>query len=283
LFAILDPDSLTSKKPSGREKGAATYSSVEHVALLSIFSQVPDAFNCSESSPQWEEVYKRMIAEFYQSGATQLSGALHGNFVDLYGAFKVEIRNLSVLDKERKCPVEYKAGDDAMVEYVEALDNLLSSDSKKFNSKKWWSCGVVELLLPMHLEYMSEIRGGTQTAGWLSDKVTVHKMKYETDQKNQLDELAKNRKAEEEERIDAAKNRKAVAEASAQLVQAFQQFSTPPAQVENVGAMAEQKLAAMKSEIMQEIGVKMDKISKEVKDSLASILGLLHGNASNSN
>jgi hypothetical protein len=283
LFAILDPDSLTSKKPSGREKGAATYSSVEHVALLSIFSQVPDAFNCSESSPQWEEVYKRMIAEFYQSGATQLSGALHGNFVDLYGAFKVEIRNLSVLDKERKCPVEYKAGDDAMVEYVEALDNLLSSDSKKFNSKKWWSCGVVELLLPMHLEYMSEIRGGTQTAGWLSDKVTVHKMKYETDQKNQLDELAKNRKAEEEERIDAAKNRKAVAEASAQLVQAFQQFSTPPAQVENVGAMAEQKLAAMKSEIMQEIGVKMDKSSKEVKDSLASILGLLHGNASNSN
>jgi hypothetical protein len=274
---------LTSKKPSDREKGAATYSSVEHVALLSIFSQVPDAFNCSESSPQWEEVYKRMIAEFYQSGATQLSGALHGNFVDLYGAFKVEIRNLSVLDKERKCPVEYKAGDDAMVEYVEALDNLLSSDSKKFNSKKWWSCGVVELLLPMHLEYMSEIRGGTQTAGWLSDKVTVHKMKYETDQKNQLDELAKNRKAEEEERIDAAKNRKAVAEASAQLVQAFQQFSTPPAQVENVGAMAEQKLAAMKSEIMQEIGVKMDKSSKEVKDSLASILGLLHGNASNSN
>jgi len=56
-FAVLDPDSLTSKKPSGREKGAATYSSVEHVALLFIMSQVPDAFNCSESSPQWEEVY----------------------------------------------------------------------------------------------------------------------------------------------------------------------------------------------------------------------------------
>jgi len=37
------------------------------------------------------------------------------------------------------------------------------------------------------------------------------------------------------------KNRKAVAEASAQLVQAFQQFSNPPAQAENVGVMVEQK------------------------------------------
>jgi len=32
----------------------------------------------------------------------------------------------------------------------------------------------------------------------------------------------------------------------------------------------------MKSEIMQEIGVKMDESSKEVKDILASILDLLH-------
>jgi hypothetical protein len=50
-FAVLDLEGLASKKPSGREKGASTYSSVEHVALLSIMSQVPDAFNCSESSP----------------------------------------------------------------------------------------------------------------------------------------------------------------------------------------------------------------------------------------
>jgi len=85
----------------------------------------------------------------------------------------------------------------------------------------------------------------------------------------------KKRKAEEEEQLDAAKNRKVVAEASAQLVQAFQQFSTPPAQPENVGAMVEQKLATMKTEIMNEIGVKMEESSKEVKDTLASILGLL--------
>jgi len=195
-----------------------------------------------------------MIAEFYHSGPSRLSGALHGHFVDLYSAFKVGIRNLSVVDKERKCPVEYKAGDETVAEYVEALSNLLCSDAKKYNSKKWWS---------------------HQTAGWLSGKATAQRTKFETDQKNWLDELAKKRKAEKDERIDAAKNHKAVAEASAQLVQAFQKFSTPPAQPENVGAMVEQKLATMKTEIMQEIGVKMEESSKAVKDTLASILGLL--------
>jgi hypothetical protein len=145
------------------------------------------------------------------------------------GPFKVGIRNLSVVDKEKKCPVEYKARDDAVAEYVEAFNILLCSDTKKYNSKKWWSHGVVELLLPMHIGYTSEFSGGPQTAGWLSGKATAHKTKFDTDQKNQLDELAKKRKAEEEERIDVAKNRKAVAEAHAQLVKAFQQFSTPPA------------------------------------------------------
>jgi hypothetical protein len=193
-----------------------------------------------------------MIADFYQSGPTRISGALHGHFVDLYSAFKVGIRNLSVLDKEKKCPVEYKAGVDAVAEYVEALNNLLCSDAKKYQSKKWWSHGVVELLLPMHIGYTSEFSGGAQTAGWLSGKATAHKIKFETDQKNQ-----------QEEQIDAAKNRKAVAEASAQLVQAFQQFSTPPAQAENVGAMVEQEMASMKTEIMQETGVKMEEIIRK--------------------
>jgi len=44
-----------------------------------------------------------------------------------------------------------------------------------------------------------------------------HKSKFETDKKKCLDKLARKRKAEEEERLDAAKNRKQVAEASAQL------------------------------------------------------------------
>jgi hypothetical protein len=51
--------------------------------------------------------------------------------------------------------------------------------------------------------------------------------------------------------------------------------------VENIGKMVEQKISTMKTEIMQELGAKMEENSKEVKDTLASILDLLHGNASN--
>jgi hypothetical protein len=277
-FAVFDPDALSSKKPSGRERGAATYSSLEHVVLLSIMSQVPDLFNCSESSPQWEKVYKRMIAEFYQAAAPRLSSALHGHFVDLYGSFKLGMRNLSQVDTKLKCPVEYKVEDEACMEYMEELNNLLSSDSKKYNSKKWWSRGVVELLLEMHLEQTFEFGAWKQTAGWLSEKVTMHKTKFEMDQKNRLDDLAKKRKAEEEERRDSARFHQTVSAASEQLVEAFKSFTTPPAQAqaETVGAMVEQKMGTMKKQIMDEIGAKVEESNKEVKDTLTSILDLLH-------
>jgi hypothetical protein len=69
-----------------------------------------------------------------------------------------------------------------------------------------------------------------------------------------LHDLVKKRKAKEDERKDAAKYRQAVATASEQLVEAFNQFTTPPAQAENVGAMVEEKMATIKMETMQEIG-----------------------------
>jgi len=58
-------------------------------------------------------------------------------------------------------------------------------------------------------------------------------------------------------------------------VEAFKSFSTPPAQAEDINAMMEEKMAAMTTEIMQEIGVKMDESSKEVKGTLTSILGIV--------
>jgi hypothetical protein len=140
-FAVIDPDGLAA---IGREKGSGAYSAVEHVALLSIIFQVPGAFNCCESSPQWEEVHRRMNTAFYQSGGTRLSSALHGHFLDLYRAFKLGIRNLSLVDKVNKCTLEYEAGDDVMDEYVEALHNLLWLDRSTIQrsgvAAVLWSC-----------------------------------------------------------------------------------------------------------------------------------------------
>jgi hypothetical protein len=53
-----------------------------------------------------------MCTEYYQSGVIQLSGALHGHFVDLYTSFKLGIRLLSVEDRDKKCPAMYTKGDD---------------------------------------------------------------------------------------------------------------------------------------------------------------------------
>jgi len=83
--------------------------------------------NCSESSPQWEDMHNRMCTEYYQSRSICLSSALHGHFVDLYGSFKLGIRHLSVEDKEKKCPVDFVEGDVSVDEYVESLNNLLCS------------------------------------------------------------------------------------------------------------------------------------------------------------
>jgi hypothetical protein len=58
----------------------------------------------------------------------------------------------------------------------------------------------------------------------------------------------------------------AVAPASKLLVEAFKQVTTPPAQAENVTTVVEGKVASMKNDIMQEIRVKMEESSKQVRD-----------------
>jgi hypothetical protein len=76
------------------------------------------------------------------------------------------------------------------------------------------------MLLQLHLAYTNEFSAGQQTAGWLAEKAMVYKTKFETDQKNWLDDLARKRKAKEE-RKGAVKHRQAVATASERLVEAF--------------------------------------------------------------
>jgi hypothetical protein len=85
-LAVLDPNRMATKKV-GRERGAAAYSAVEHIALSPIISEAPDAFNAGESSPQWVAVYNRMVEEYYNSGNVRQSTALHGHFVEFYSAF----------------------------------------------------------------------------------------------------------------------------------------------------------------------------------------------------
>jgi len=57
-FAVMDLDNLAGKK-GGRVTGSTAYSTTD-VALLSLMTDTPDSFNASESSLQWEAVFKGM-------------------------------------------------------------------------------------------------------------------------------------------------------------------------------------------------------------------------------
>jgi hypothetical protein len=235
---------------SGREKGSPAYSAVEHVALLSVMSQAADAFNCSESSPQWEEVYSQMCTEYYQSSGIWLSGALHGHFVDLYSSFKQGIRHLSVQDTEKKSPIIYTKGNDCCEEYMDALNKLLGLDAKNTIQRSggavvWRRCSCQCILAtPLSLEVGNKLLVGCRRKR--------QRIRPSLRLIRRISSKSYQRRGRPRRRsiLMRQKNCKAVAEASAQLVQAFQQFSTSFAQAENVRAMVEQKISSMKFEIM---------------------------------
>ncbi len=106
------------------------YTTTEHVALLSIISEVHDAFNASESPPQWDTVFNHMQAEFYLTGGAWTSSALHGHFVDLYSAFKQTIHQLSLPGSAKKSPSVCVQGNPDVEEYLDTLNNLLQSNTK---------------------------------------------------------------------------------------------------------------------------------------------------------
>jgi hypothetical protein len=108
----------------GRDKGVGNYSVQEHVNLLRIMSNNPSSFNASESSPEWKEVYVEMCKSHYTHwGSTpRLSSTLHAHVVEMYGALKKGVRQISLTPGAPKCPASYLEADDAELEsYVTSL------------------------------------------------------------------------------------------------------------------------------------------------------------------
>jgi hypothetical protein len=68
---------------------------------------------------------------------------------------------------------------------------------------------------------------------------------------------------------------------SEQLVEACKHFTTPPPNAVNVSNVIKEKMAVIKSQIMQETAVKMEESSKEVKDTLNTCLDLVQGLSNN--
>jgi len=124
----------TSKKSGrkGREEGAVAYSAAEHLALLSILSDVPDSFNSSESSDEWRKVYSLMVAEYYTVVGVQprQSTTLQSHFVELYGGLKQGIRELSLNVGAPKCPLKFDINNVDLQLYITKLFEFIVSNPK---------------------------------------------------------------------------------------------------------------------------------------------------------
>ena len=90
------------------------------------------------------------------------SATLHKQFVEIYSALKQGIRLPSLKDGSPKCPSVLINGDKAGDDYDNKLYEVLISDSKKFQSKKWWSPEVTRQLLAHHLDYTKAFKWGTR-------------------------------------------------------------------------------------------------------------------------
>jgi hypothetical protein len=148
----------------GREKVAVAYCEAEHVALLSYIGEVPDSFNASESSEEWKAVYSAMVNKYYIpiGMSSRQSSTLQSHFVDLYGGLKQGIRGLSLVTNTKKCPSKYDEKDEDVQKYCEELLSLIMSNPKKCCPNKWWTLGIMELLLNMHLQYTTNYAIGKQ-------------------------------------------------------------------------------------------------------------------------
>jgi hypothetical protein len=141
----------------------------------------------------------------------------------LYSALKQGICALSLQSGAPKCPTNLtNADDEESVVYVKALLEMLQSN-RKFSPKKWWSVEVTQQLLKLHLDYNKAFGGNMkQDVTWLNSQKALVKSKFENDQKNCEDEIARKRAVEEEERVEAAKTRQLMADNSSKLVECLE-------------------------------------------------------------
>jgi hypothetical protein len=109
----------------------------------------------------------------------------------MYSAFKNGIRGLSVVVGAPTCPTKFDDDASEVEDFVKALEAHLTT--KKGSPKKWWSTEVIKLLLELHIDYSKDFGIGSQGVAFLEEKKADQKSKYERDQKNCEDILAKKR------------------------------------------------------------------------------------------
>jgi hypothetical protein len=169
-FEVVPAEQLASSLPrakpkNGKKKGTEAYNTTEHQALLVLLQAMQTAFKGGKTAPEWNEyVYKKMVKDFYLDLGVFLRQlvTLYGRIVELYSIFKQAVWALSTTKGAAKCLSELIIGDPTTKRFVMQLLATITSDSKKFQPKKWWSGEVVSRLLHLHLKYLWDFSNGSQ-------------------------------------------------------------------------------------------------------------------------
>jgi hypothetical protein len=271
-------DSNNAKK-DGRVVGASGYDSMEHYTLLLPMESTPDSFHSSESSPEWKALYDKMLVDYYNkyNVTPKESMALQKHFMEFYSAFKNVVRALSLQPGSPTLPTEC-TDEDYLNDYVQALLKILFNTPKV--PKKWWSEEVVTKLLQLHQTHSSAF-GQVQDNKFLQQKRKETKTKFDQDQKNREVEFARKRQLEDNERKEAARNRKIVAEQSVHVADCTPRISDCMEHLvtnnqQEMSKVVDDKLNNLKTEMFSTMNTKLDSFLNQIGQMLN------HGN-NNSN
>jgi hypothetical protein len=145
--------------------------------------------------------------------------------------------------------------------------------------RNWWSTDVVSMLLALHHKYTSQFGVAEQSLEWLDGKSANTKTKFEKDQKNREAELKLKRQREEEEQLEAAKNRKLVAESSVKLTATLDKFSDTFSSRSNHDI--DDKFSSFKEDILQRMEAREkaaeERMSSKLDEKFGDLLRALRG------
>ena len=131
----------------------------------------------------------------------------------------------------------------------------------------------------LHLEYLKGYGSDNQNVEWLISKAEKAKGKFDTDQKNREAELKLKRQREEEEQLEAAKNRKLVAESSVKLTATLDKFSDTFSSRSNHDI--DDKLSSFKEDILQRMEAREKaaeaRMSSKLDEKFGDLLRALRG------
>jgi hypothetical protein len=138
--------------------------------------------------------------------------------------------------------------------------------------RNWWSTDVVSMLLALHHKYTSQFGVAEQSLEWLEGKSANTKTKFEKDQKNHEVELKL-------KRLEAARNRKLVAESSVKLTATLDKFSDAFSLRSNDGL--DEKWSSFKEDILQCMEAREKaaeaRISSKLDEKFGDLLRALRG------